>query len=82
MKIKEYLFLYCFDYVFTKFLKRATDGHRILESHFSYAEGRLLATGNGTIFCAAALACLFSVKNDVLEVIDKNKGLSESVFQH
>ena len=24
------------------------------KSHFSYAEGRLLATGNGTIFCAAA----------------------------
>ena len=45
------------------------------KSHFSYAEGRLLATGNGTIFCAAAHG-LFTVKNDVLEVIDKNKGLS------
>ena len=45
------------------------------ESHFSYTEGRLLATGNGTIFCAAAHG-LFTVKNDVLEVIDKNKGLS------
>ena len=45
------------------------------ESHFSYAEGRFLATGNGTIFCAAAHG-LFSVKDDVLEIIDKNKGLS------
>ena len=45
------------------------------ESHFSYAEGRFLATGNGTIFCAAAHG-LFSVKDDVLEVIDKNKGLT------
>ena len=45
------------------------------KSHFSYADGRLLAEGNGTIFCAATHG-LFSIKDDVLEVIDKNKGLS------
>ena len=44
-------------------------------SHFSYAEGRHLTVGNGTVFCAAAHG-LFSVKEDILEVIDKNTGLS------
>jgi len=45
------------------------------ESHFSYAEGRHLAVGNGTVFCAAAHG-LFSVKENIVEVIDKNRGLS------
>ena len=45
------------------------------ESHFSYAEGRHLALGNGTVFCAAVHG-LFSVKENIVEVMDKNRGLS------
>ena len=45
------------------------------ESHFSYAEGRHLALGNGTVFCATVHG-LFSVKENIVEVMDKNRGLS------
>ena len=45
------------------------------DSHFSYSEARHVTFGNGTLFCAASHG-LFSVKEDVLEIIDKNKGLS------
>ncbi len=45
------------------------------ESHFSYAEGRHLTLGNGTVFCAASHG-LFSVKENIVEVMDKNRGLS------
>ena len=45
------------------------------ESHFSYADGRLLALGNGTVFCATVHG-LFSVKENIVEVMDKNRGLS------
>ena len=64
---------------FHSFLKGQEMAIGSWKSHFSYADGRLLAEGNGTIFCAATHG-LFSIKDDVLEVIDKNKGLSgESV---
>ena len=45
------------------------------ESHFSYADGRLLALGNGKVFCATVHG-LFSVKENIVEVMDKNRGLS------
>ena len=45
------------------------------DSHFSYSEGHHVTLGNGTIFCAASHG-LFSVKKDVLKVLDKNTGLS------
>ena len=45
-------------------------------SHFSYAEGRHLTVGHGTVFCATAHG-LFSVKEDVLEKKKKNTVISD-----
>ena len=75
MRSKSICFCIALIMLFQSFLRGQKMAVGSWKSHFSYAEGRLLATGNGTIFCAAAHG-LFSVKDDILEVIDKNKGLS------